>query len=65
MVTYTCEKCGYNTSDKGKLVRHLNRKNPCKSSDTNKVSESILTPLNSGKTPENSKNPPLNSGEIN
>lgn len=65
MVTYTCDKCGYNTSDKGKLVRHLNRKNPCKPSDTNKVTESILTPLNSGKTPDNSKNPPLNSGEIN
>ena len=29
MVSYSCEKCGKEFSQKGHYTRHLNKKNPC------------------------------------
>ena len=31
MVFYECYNCGYNHTDKSKLISHLNRKTKCKS----------------------------------
>ena len=57
MVKYICETCGYNTMDKGKYERHLNRKYPCIVEDTTSVS-SLTNPHFSLKNPHFSlKNP--------
>jgi uncharacterized C2H2 Zn-finger protein len=39
MVSYKCEKCGKMYSHKSEYVRHINRKNPCKSSQKQQEDE--------------------------
>ena len=56
MVTYICDKCGFNVNDKSRFERHLNRKYPCKSNidydNRNEVPPKTLhTPPDSLHTP--------------
>ena len=52
MVYYECQRCGYNTTLRGNIKQHLNRKNICKPILDNISIEDIKNP----KTDHSSKN---------
>jgi len=59
MVKYICDKCGFNVNDKSRYERHLNRKNPCISEDTNSVSSLQNPPMTLQNPPVCLQNPPI------
>jgi hypothetical protein len=69
MVNYTCYRCGYSNNNKSNIIRHIGRKNTCKSIFNNinldECKESILNGLNYNEYLENIKlkKSSLNLGE--
>ena len=65
MVNYQCERCGYQTNDKNRYDKHINRKFQCKVvtlKSSGKAVGSKNDPIESKNDPIGSKNDPFESG---
>ena len=65
MVNYQCERCGYQTNDKNRYDKHINRKFQCKVVTLKSLGEAVGSkndPIESKNDPVGSKNDPFESG---
>ena len=67
MVYYECQRCGYNTTLKGNIKHHLNRKNVCEPILDNisiKQMKEIYNLNDTSKIPQNNSNLLTNTSKI-